>query len=104
MTGTLVVKGLKVLSNAYFILRALFVFKIFSFLIFKYLKFVSANFYQIFIFPPNDSPSKTIKNSFYFIEQAFFVLEIFIFFGDFYAFLPHFSDSKGQMEVEQFMS
>ena len=46
-----------------------------------------------------------MKNSFYFIEKAFFVLEIFIFFffGDFYASLPHFSDSKGQMEVEQFM-
>ena len=32
-----------------------------------HLKLVSAIFYQIFIFPPNDSPSKTRKNVFYFI-------------------------------------
>ena len=32
-----------------------------------YLKLVSAIFYQIFIFSPNDSPSKTMKNVFYFI-------------------------------------
>ena len=32
-----------------------------------YLKLVSAIFYQIFIFSPNDSPSKTVKNVFYFI-------------------------------------
>ena len=31
------------------------------------LKLVSANFYQIFISSPNDSPSKTMKNVFYFI-------------------------------------
>ena len=31
------------------------------------LKLVSAIFYQIFIFPPNNSPSKTMKNVFYFI-------------------------------------
>ena len=31
------------------------------------LKLVSAIFYQIFIFSPNDSPSKTMKNVFYFI-------------------------------------
>ena len=40
------------------------------------LKLVSAIFYEIFIFSPNDSPSKTIKNAFYFIEKALFVLEI----------------------------
>ena len=34
---------------------------------FKNLKLVSAIFYQIFIFSPNDSPSKTMKNVFYFI-------------------------------------
>ena len=33
----------------------------------SYLKLVSAIFYQIFIFPPNDSPLKTMKNAFYFI-------------------------------------
>ena len=31
------------------------------------LKLVSAIFYQIFIFPPNGSPLKTMKNVFYFI-------------------------------------
>ena len=44
------------------------------------LKLVSAIFYEFFIFfSPNDSPSKTIKNVFYFYEKAFFVLEIFNF-------------------------
>ena len=36
-------------------------------------------FYQIFIFWPKDSPSKTMKNTFYFIEKTLFVLEIFNF-------------------------
>ena len=31
------------------------------------LKLVSAIFYQIFIFTPNDSPSKTMKSVFYLI-------------------------------------
>ena len=31
------------------------------------LKLVSTIFYQIFIFPQNDSPLKTMKNVFYFI-------------------------------------
>ena len=30
-------------------------------------KLVSAIFYQLFIFSPNDSPLKTMKNVFYFI-------------------------------------
>ena len=33
-------------------------------------------YHQIFIFPPNDSPSKTMKNAFYFIKKALFVLKI----------------------------
>ena len=37
-------------------------------------------FYQIFIFSPNDSPSKTMKNAFYFIKKALFSLEIIKFF------------------------
>ena len=37
-------------------------------------------FYQIFIFSPNHSPSKTMKNAFYFIETALFVLKIIKFF------------------------
>ena len=41
----------------------------------------------------NDSPSKTIKNVFYFNEKVLFVLYFFSFF----AYSP---DSKGQMEVE----
>ena len=31
---------------------------------------------KIFIFSPNDIPSKTIKNVFYFIEKALYVLKI----------------------------
>ena len=44
-----------------------------------FLKLVSAIFNQVFIFSPKDSPSKTIRNVFYFIEKALFVLEIFNF-------------------------
>ena len=40
------------------------------------LKLVSAIFYQFFIFSPNESPLKTMKNVFYFIKKALFVLEI----------------------------
>ena len=40
------------------------------------LKLVSTIFYETFIFSPNDSPSKTIKNVFYFIEKGLFVPEI----------------------------
>ena len=43
------------------------------------LKLVSAIFYQIFIFSLNDSPLKTMKNVFYFLSKALFVLEIFRF-------------------------
>ena len=43
------------------------------------LKLVSAICYQIFISPAHDSPSKTVKNIFYFIEKALFDLEIFNF-------------------------
>ena len=63
------------------------------------LKLVSAFFYQIFIFSPNDSSSKTVKNVFYFIEKALFVLEIFKFLYFFPSF-PHLPELKGQMEVE----
>ena len=63
------------------------------------LKLVSTIFYQIFIFPPNDSPLKTIKNVFYFIEKAIFVSR-YLNFCDFFPSFPHFPDSKGQMEVE----
>ena len=38
---------------------------------FRSLKLASAIFYQIFIFPPNDSPSKTIKNDFISSKKLF---------------------------------
>ena len=34
---------------------------------------------SIFIFTPNDSPLKTMKNTFYFIKKTLFILEIFKF-------------------------
>ena len=43
------------------------------------LKLVSAIFYQIFVFSSSDRPSKTMKNVFYFILKARFILEIFKF-------------------------
>ena len=62
---------------------------------------LSTIFTQIFIFLPNDSPSKTIKNNLYFIEKALFILKYSI-FKNFFPF-PHFPDLKEQMEVEWFM-
>ena len=62
------------------------------------LKLLSAIFYRIFVFPPNDSPSKNMKSVFYFIKKAFFVLESN--FCNFFRYFPHFPDTKGQMEVE----
>ena len=45
--------------------------------VYEILKLVSAIFHRIFVFfSRNDSPFKTIKNISYFIEKAFFVLEI----------------------------
>ena len=61
------------------------------------LKLVSAFFYRIFIFSPNDSASKTMKNVFYFIEKALFVLKIFQFS---YFSLPSFSPSVIALEVD----
>ena len=58
------------------------------------LKLVSTIFYQIVIFSPNDSLSKTIKNVFYFIEKALFVLDLF------FPSFPHFPDSPGKIEVK----
>ena len=56
-------------------------------------------FLSIFYFSLSDRPSKTMKNVFYFILKALFVLEIFKFLYFFPSF-PHCPDSKGQMEVE----
>ena len=44
----------------------------FLFLTYLNLKFVSAIFYQIFIFSPNDSPLKTTKNVFLFHLKSSF--------------------------------
>ena len=44
-----------------------------------FLKPMYAILYQILIFSPNDSPSKTMKNVFYFIQKALFILKIFKF-------------------------
>ena len=38
----------------------------------KYLKLVSAIFYQIFVFPQNNSPFKTMKSVFYFVKKNSF--------------------------------
>ena len=65
---------------------------------FKCLKLASAIFYQIFIFSPNDSPSKTMKSVFISSEKLFSSHDIQIFV--FYPSLAHFADTKGQMEVE----
>ena len=46
---------------------------------FKLLKLVYAIFYQIFIFSPNESPLKAMKNVLYFIQKALFILQIFKF-------------------------
>ena len=55
-------------------------------------------FLSNFYFSPNDSPSKTMKNVFYFIEKALLVLKIFKFF---YFRLPlFFSLSAIDLEVD----
>ena len=43
------------------------------------LKLVSTIFIKFLFFSPNDSPSKTMKNVFYFILKTLFVLKIFKF-------------------------
>ena len=65
----------------------------------NYLKLVSATFYEICIFSPNDNLSKTMKNVFYFILKAPFLLKIFN-YCNFFPSFPRFPDSKGQMELE----
>ena len=42
------------------------------------LKLLPAVFYQIFIFSPNNSPFKTMKNVFYFIKKALFKKLLYI--------------------------
>ena len=57
-------------------------------------------FHQIFIFSPNDSSSKTMKNTFYFIKKGLFILEIFNFvFLSFSFFLPVGHCFRGWSEI-----
>ena len=62
-----------------------------------FLKLVSAIFYQVFVFPPNNSPSKSMKSVFYFIKRAVFVLEIFklLYFFPFLSLLSRYKRTNG---------
>ena len=60
-------------------------------------------FYQIFIFSPNDSPSKTVKNV-SISPKKLFSFSRYSNFCNFTSSFPCFPYSKEQMEVEQFMS
>ena len=56
-----------------------FTFFFFLFFLYSFQAYV-CYFFQIFIFSSNDSPSKIIKNIFYFMGKALFVLKIFKYF------------------------
>ena len=78
----------------------------FTFIVFKLyilfeksLKLLFTIFYQIFIFSPNDSPSKTMKNVFFISSKKLFSFSRYSNFCN-SPLSTHFSDSKGQMEVE----
>ena len=60
------------------------------------LKPASAIFYQIFVFPPNDSTSKTIKMIFISLKKLFFSQYIQNLFPSF----PDSPHSKGLMKME----
>ena len=72
--------------------------------IFEYLplKLVYAIFDQIFLFTQNDSPLMTIK-MFFISSKKLFSFSGYSNFCCFFSSFPHFPDSKGQAEVEQFM-
>ena len=61
---------------------------------------VSAIFYQIFIFSPNDSLSKTVKKKKIISPKKLFSFSRYSDFCIFSSSFPQFPDSKGQMEVE----
>ena len=67
--------------------------------IFNILKLVSAISYQIFIFSPNCSPIKTVKNIFI-SSKKLFSFSRYLNFCDFSPSVQHFPDLKRQMEVE----
>ena len=54
------------------------------------LKLASTSFYQIFVFPTIDNPSKTMKRVFYFIKKALFVPR----YSNFCNFSFHFTLSR----------
>ena len=62
-----------------------------------FLKLVSAIIYQISVFPPTDSPSKTMKSGFYFIKKVLFVLKIFklLYFFPFLSTLSRYKRTNG---------
>ena len=62
------------------------------------LKLVSAIFYQNFIYSPNDSSFKTMKNIFHFIQKTLFVLEKIC---DFFPYFPNFVHWKGLATKEK---
>ena len=68
------------------------------------LKLVSAIFYKMSIFSRNDSPSKTVKNVFYFIEEALFVLEIFKFPTSFLSTVSRFKRTNGNRIIYDVMN
>ena len=70
-------------------------------LIYLMLKLVCAIFYQIFIFSPNYSPLKTTK-MFSISSKKLFSFSRYSLFCIFFPSFPQFSDSKGQILVEQF--
>ena len=64
---------------------------------------MSAVFYQISIFSPNGSPLKTIKNVFLFHLKNSSRSRDIQNFCNFFPSFPHLPNSKGQIEVQQFM-
>ena len=68
---------------------------------FLHLKLVSA--FLFFIFSPDDSPSKVIKDFFHFIEKALFVLEMFKFFL-FFSALSRFKRTNGSRIIYDAMN
>ena len=58
------------------------------------------------VFSPNDSLSKIVKNVFYFIHKAHFVLEIFklLYFFFFLSILPRFKRTDGSGIIYDFMN
>ena len=57
---------------------------------------VSANFHQAFIFSPNDSHLKTMKNA----HKKLFSFSRYSNICNFFPYFPHFPDLKRQIEVE----